>query len=137
MIVEIISGLWIGNLSDFTNTQFMSDNLISVIFNCTLSHQVANTNNQQHIRIPVSDLNEPSSDFALLKQNLPKIIQFIHSNIDEKNICILGYDNFTIPLIISSIYMMKYGDIKKDMIQTILQSKYKGFRLHHDLSYFI
>tara|TARA_A100001015_G_C14891283_1_gene672505 strand:- start:140 stop:553 length:414 start_codon:yes stop_codon:yes gene_type:complete len=137
MIVEIISGLWIGDLNEFSNTQFMNDNLISVILNCTLSHQVSSIDKRQHIRIPVSDLNEPSSDFVLLKQNLGKIIHFIHTNIDEKNICILGYNNFTIPLIICAVYIMKFGDIKKEMIMTILQSKYSQFTLDHDISFFL
>ena len=137
MITEILSGVWIGNLDELTNTQFFKDNEISVIFNCTLGHHISSHFEGQKIRIPVSELNEPSSDFTLLKQNLPKLLTFIHSNIDEKNICFIGYNNYTIPLIIVSIYMIKIGQLKKNTILAILQSKNTQFQLDYDLNYFL
>ena len=137
MITEILSGLWIGNLDELTNIQSFKDNHISIIFNCTLGHHITPEHNCKKIRLPVSELNEPSSDFVLLKQNLPKLLQFIHTNIDSHNICFIGYNNYTIPLIILSIYMMKYGDIQKELILNILQSKNTQFRLDYDLAHFL
>jgi hypothetical protein len=137
MLTEILSGLWIGNLEELTNTQFFHDNKISIIINCTFSHQISPNCLCQQVRIPVSEMNEPSKDFLLLKQNLLKIMQFIHTNIDEKNICILGYNNLTIPLIIISIYLLKFGEINKDIIMDVLRSKNKTFNLDYDISYFL
>ena len=137
MLTEILSGLWIGNLEELTNTQFFQDNKISIIINCTFSHQIPPNCLCQQVRIPVSEINEPSKDFLLLKQNLSKIMQFIHTNIDEKNICILGYNNLTIPLIIVSIYLLEFGEIKKDIIMDVLKSKNKTFHLDYDISYFL
>ena len=137
MITEILSGLWIGTLEELTNLQFLNDTRISIIINCTESHQLAGNHECQKIRIPVSELNEPSRDFPLLKQNLSKILQFIHTNIDDKNIVIIGYNNLIIPLLIVSIYMIKYGDIDKRSIQDILLSKNALFQFNYDLFYFL
>ena len=135
MITEILSGIWIGNLEELNNIQFLNDTKISIIINCTLNHQVSSNYNCQRIRVPVSELNDES--LHLLKHNLTKIIDFIHTNIDEKNILIIGYNNYTIPIIIISSYMMKNGDIKKEIIMDILRSKNKQFQLDSDLSHFL
>jgi len=137
MITEILSGLWIGTPEEFMNLQFLNDTRISIIINCTESHQVSKNYECHNIRIPVSELNEPSRDFPLLKQNLSKILQFIHTNIDEKNIVIIGYDNLAIPLLIITVYMITYGGIRKESIHDILQSKNTKLKVASDLSYFL
>jgi hypothetical protein len=137
MITEIISGLWIGNLQELNNTEFFNDNKISIIINCTNNHYVSQNYSCEKIRVPVSELNEPSHDFVLLKQNLPKIIKYIYQHIDTKNICILGYDNLTIPVIIVSVFIHIYGNIPKHIIIDILRSKNKELKSDTDISYFI
>ena len=137
MITEILSGLWIGTIEELANIQFLNDTKISIIINCTESHHMVTTYECQKIRIPVSELNEPSRDFPLLKQNLSKILQFIHTNIDEKNIVIFGYKNLIIPEIIVSAYMIHYGNINKENIPDILRSKNTQLQLTCDLSYFL
>ena len=35
MLTEIISGIWIGDITDIYNEQFYKDNLINIVINCT------------------------------------------------------------------------------------------------------
>ena len=37
MLTEILSGLWIGNISDAYNEDFYKDNQISIAINCTFN----------------------------------------------------------------------------------------------------
>ena len=35
MLTDIISGIWIGDITDIYNEQFYKDNLINIVINCT------------------------------------------------------------------------------------------------------
>ena len=72
----------------------------------------------------------------LLKENMDKIIDFIHEKIDENNIFIHCYNGTSISPLIVAIYMIKKGEISKDTIHDILRSKNKDICLDFDLSIF-
>ena len=109
MLTEIISGLWIGNLNDSYNDIFYKDNLISIAINCTMDQGFLDLPKLQKVRIPLSDKLEPYRDIQLLKNNMDKILNFIHENIEEENIFIFCYNGLTVSPLICALYMIKKG----------------------------
>ena len=135
MLTEIISGLWMGDINDAFNDNFYKDNLISIVINCTIEQGFLNIPNLEKIRIPFTD-NMETRDILLLKKNMDKILLFIHNNIEEKNIFIYCYNGKTLSPLIIGLYMIKYGNISKDMIKEILHSKNKDICIDLDFSIF-
>ena len=136
MLTEILSGLWIGNINDSYNENFYKDNLIDIVINCTSDQGFLDLPNLKKIRIPMNNNMEPDKDIQLLRNNKDKILSFINENIEEKNIFIFCYNGLTISPLIVALYIIKYGDISKDIIRDILRSKNKEICLDFDLSMF-
>ena len=136
MLTEIISGLWIGNINDAFNEDFYHDNLITVAINCTFEQGFLDIPNIKKIRIPLTDKLEPTRDLRLLKENIDKIIDFIYDKLEDNNIFIYCYNGLTISPLIVALYMIKKGDVSKDLIRDILRSKNKDICLDFDLSFF-
>jgi hypothetical protein len=136
MLTEIISGLWIGNINDAFNEDFYNDNLITIAINCTFEQGFLDIHNIKKIRIPLTDKLEPSRDLKLLRENMDKIITFIHDKLEDNNIIIYCYNGVTISPLIAGLYMVKKGGISKDFIRDILRSKNKDICLDFDLSSF-
>ena len=136
MLTEIISGLWIGNVNDAFNEDFYHDNLITVAINCTFEQGFLDIPNLKKIRIPLTDKLEPSRDLRLLKENIDQIIDFIHDKLEDNNIFVYCYNGVTISPLIVALYMIKKGDISKDLIRDVLRSKNNEICLDFDLSFF-
>ena len=117
MLTELLSGLWIGNINDAFNEDFYKDNLITIVINCTSHQGFLDIPNLKKIRIPLSEKLEPHRDMYLLKENMNKIIEFIHEKIDEHNIFIYCYNGISISPLIIAMYMIKKGNISKDIIR--------------------
>lgn len=136
MPTEILSGLWIGSVDDSYNHEFYSDNNINIVINCTRDQAFLNLDNLKKVRIPISNNINISSDIYLLSEKKDEIINFINDSLEENNIFIYCYNGITISPLIVAIYMMKYGNISKDMIRDILKSKSPNICLDLDLSIF-
>ena len=136
MPTEIISGLWICDIKDAYNKEIYKDNLINIIINCTIGYEYPDIPNIKKLRIPLSDNLDPNKDIYFLKNNIDKIINFIHEKIEENNILIFCYDGISISPIIIAIYMVKYGKISLDNIREILRSKNEKICLDLNLSLF-
>ena len=136
MLTEIISGLWIGNLNDVFNEDFYKDNLITIAINCTIDQGFLDLPRIKKIRIPLTDRLDPNRDIQLLKDNIDKILQFIHEKIEEENIFIYCYNGLTVSALICALYMIKKGNISLDIIHDILRSKNKEICLDFNLSMF-
>ena len=136
MLTEIISGLWIGNLNDSYNELFYKDNLITIAINCTMSQGFLDLPKLQKVRIPLSDKLEPYRDIQLLKNNMDRILDFIHEKIEEENIFIFCYNGLTVSPLICALYMIKKGNMSTDLIRDVLRSKNKDICLDFDLSSF-
>jgi protein-tyrosine phosphatase len=136
MLTELLSGLWISNINDAYNEEFYKDNLINIVINCTIDQAFLDLPKIKKLRIPLSSNLEPDKDLYLLKQNIDKILNYIHENKDDNNILIFCYNGLTISPLIVAIYMIKYGNISKDNIRDILRSKNKDITLDIDLSLF-
>ena len=136
MPTEILSGLWIGDINDSLNKSFIKDNLITILINCTIDYGFIDSIESKKIRIPLSNNLTPDKDLFLLRENKDKIIDYIIQNISEYNILIYCYDGLNISPLIVSLLLIKYGEISKDDIRSILRSKNNKICLDIDLSFF-
>ena len=133
MPTEIISGLWIGDINGSFDNNFLKDNNITILINCTLNYGFPDINVKK-LRIPLSNNLTPSEDLILLKKNKDKIIDYIYENIEFSNIFIYCYDGLLISPLIVSLFLIIKGNISKDNIRSILQSKNNKIILDVDLS---
>ena len=135
MPTEIISGLWISDINGSFDNNFLKDNNITILINCTLNYGFPDINVKK-LRIPLSNNLTPSNDLSLLKKNKDKIIDYIYEHIDFSNILIYCYDGLLISPLIVSLFLIKKGDISMDDIRSILKSKNNNITLDVDLSEF-
>lgn len=79
---EILSGLWLGNITDAKNLQFI--NTMDIVINCskTIPFKSKRTRN---VRVGVDDNLEPI-EIKNLYLLLPKITEFIHSSLKKNEI---------------------------------------------------
>jgi protein-tyrosine phosphatase len=134
MPTEILSGLWIGNVNDIYNKEFYLDNNINIVINCTKDQAFLDLEGLKKIRIPFS--NDIQNDMHLLSMKKDDIVDFIHKSLEEKNIFIYCHNGLTNSALIVALYMIKYGNISKDNIRSILRSKNNNILLEHDLGIF-
>jgi len=130
--VEILSGLWIGNIDMMYNKQFIHDNSISIIINCTSNYKFSDYPDIQNIRLPLSDNLYHNLD--TLRKNKDKILLFIDTSLDEHNILISCYDGVTLSPFIVSLYLIHYGGITKDKVKKIIQSKSTQISMDYDIT---
>lgn len=130
--VEIISGLWIGNVDMMYKKDFIMSNDIQVIINCTTNYKFSEYPNVQNIRLPMSDVLFQNID--MLRNNKQKILSFIDSSLETKNILLCCYDGKTISPFIVSLYLIHYGEINPRLTKQIIQSKNTEITMDYDLS---
>ena len=114
MLTEIISGIWIGDITDIYNEQFYKDNLINIVINCTTDQSFLDLPDITKLRIPLSSNMDINNDVYMLNSKLEKIISFIHSNLEDSNnilICCLE-----IKLIITSKIILENRNLKYCLI---------------------
>jgi protein-tyrosine phosphatase len=128
---EIISGLWIGNVDMMYNKKFLQDNQITLVINCTHNFKFTDLPNIQNVRIPLSD--NLMNNIDQLRIHKDKILTFIDSSLEQRNILLCCYDGITNSPFIVSLYLLKYGDITKDKIKRIIQSKSTEISMDYDL----
>ncbi len=133
---ELISGLWIGDTDILNSKQFMKDNCIDIILNCTQIFDFPDLDNLQKIRLPFSNDKNSDTDLMLLRQNKDKILSFINDNIDNKNILIVCYDGKSISPFLVFLYIAEYSKIDKRSIYNIMLTKDSNLSLWFDLSLF-
>ena len=108
---ELLSGVWIGDSDVLNSTNFMKDNDITIILNCTQLFDFPNLDSIQKIRLPFSSTPNSDTDIHLLKQNKQKIIQFIDDNMNDHNILICCYDGKSISPFIVALYIAEKSKI--------------------------
>ena len=133
---ELISGLWIGDTDILNSKQFMKDNQIDIILNCTQLFDFPDLDNLQKVRLPFSNDKNSDTDLMLLRQNKDKILSFINDNIDNKNILIVCYDGKSISPFLVYLYIAEYSKIDKRSIYNIMLTKDSNLSLWFDLSLF-
>ena len=77
MPTELLSGLWIGGINDSLNKDFIRDNRITILINCTLDYGFIDTIKTKKIRIPLSDNLTPEKDLLLLRKYFFVLFYFL------------------------------------------------------------
>lgn len=135
MPTEIISGLWIGAVNDSFDKNFLKDNHISIMINCTSNYGFPDLDLKK-LRIPLSNNLTPGEDLVLLNKNKEKILDYIKENIELSNILVYCYDGILISPLIIALFLIYKGNVSKDNIRSILKSKNQNISLDVDLSQF-
>jgi len=136
MPTEILSGLWIGDVNDSLNINFIKDNMIKTLINCTTTYGFIDKVETNKLRIPITYNLSPEKDQLFIINNKEKILNYIFKNLEENNILIFCYDGLNISPLIVSLFLIKYGGISKDDVRNVLRSKNKNICLDIDLSKF-
>ena len=132
LYTEVLSGLWIGDIDIMYNKKFLQDNQIQVIINCTCHYKFTDLPSIQNVRLPLSDNLYNSID--TIKQNKDRILQFIDSQLESNNVLICCQAGTYISPFIISLYLIQYGDIQKNEVRKIIQSKNETVSMDFDLS---
>jgi len=133
---ELLSGLWVGDTDLLNSTNFIQDNDISIILNCTQLFDFPDISSIEKIRLPFSSVKNSETDLHLLRENKDKIINYIDQNIDNHNILICCYDGKSISSFIVALYIAEKSKIDKGSIYNILLTKNSELSLWCDLSLF-
>lgn len=133
--IEIISGIWIASAEMIQNKQFLSDNQIGVILNCTQYHDFPNYPCEK-IRLPFSPNSTHESNLELLKKNKEKILSFIDQYYETRNILIACYDGKCLSPMIVALWLLGRSSLNASQITTMLQGCCEEFQLWCDLRSF-
>ena len=131
---EILSGLWISDVEMLNKVEFLKDNLISIVINCTIDHNFPNVD--QKLRLPISPMFH-SKDLEIFNRNISDILEYIHNHLDDHNILICCYDGINVSTVIMGLYIKKYCEhIPITDIPQIISSKNTSLIIPYDLSIF-
>lgn len=133
---ELLSGIWIGDTDILVNKNFLIDNDISIILNCTQLFGFPDNKEIKKIRLPFSPVRDSNSDIFLLRENKDKIMTFLKENHDTKNILICCHDGKSISAFIVALFIATYSKIDKSSIYDMLLTKCSDLNLWCDISLF-
>tara|TARA_B110000208_G_scaffold177346_1_gene224464 strand:- start:234 stop:680 length:447 start_codon:yes stop_codon:yes gene_type:complete len=122
--IEILSGIWIGSVEYALNKNFYINNNIDIVINCTNDTEFIELNTLKHkIKIPFGRDFPSKYNLHVINDYVEKILEIIHKSMDNYNILIYSYKMEIIPLSIISLFIVKYGGINEESIESIIKSK--------------
>ena len=116
---EVLSGIWVSDVQLLQNRDFMIDNQIDIILNCTQYYDFPSVEAQK-IRLPFSPNVSDETNLQMLKQNKTKIIDFLRQHMEDHNILISCYDGLSISPMIVALLIQEISDINPSGIFEIL-----------------
>ena len=127
MIVEIIPNIWISDIKDAHNINFIKFNRIKIIINCSENLKFPKITGIKQIRIPVSD-SQSDIDIDNMNYYLPDICDTIykilnHSYNTETRILIFCFSGKQRSPTIIAAMLIKYLNINLQQAVTIIQTK--------------
>ena len=133
---EVISWIWVADVDILYSNRFYKDNLIEIVINCTYDYSFPDNDSIQKIRVPVTEQLKKDGDFDKLNSSLTKILKFIHDNTITKNILLVCYDGKNVSALLVALYLIKYGKVKIQNINSLMKSKNDEFSLDYQFSLF-
>jgi len=122
--IEILSGIWIGSVEQALNKSFYINNTIDIVINCTNDTEFIELNTLKHkIKIPFCKDLSSKYNLHVINDYVEKILEIILKSMDNYNIFIYSYKMENIPLSIISLFIVKYGGINEESIESIVKSK--------------
>lgn len=117
---EILSGLWLGNIVDAKNKEFI--NSLDMVINCSKDIPFL-SKNTKNIRIPVDD-NLEEKEIKNLFKFLPKVTSYIHSALNNnKNILVHCYAGKQRSASVIVAYLIRYLNISLEKAILLVKSK--------------
>ncbi len=117
---EIIPNLWLGNIKDSINSDFIDK--MDIIINCTKDIPF-NNDKKKCIRIPVDD-NLEKIEITNLYKFLDKITNFIHLQLRQgKKIFVHCFAGKQRSASVITAYLMKYTGLKQNQVIDLLKTK--------------
>lgn len=117
---EIIPNLWIGNIKDSHDPEFMKN--IDVVINCTKDIPFFN-NNKKCVRIPIED-NLEKIEIANMYKYLDKITEYIHTNLKNgKRVLVHCFAGKQRSATVVAAYLMRYTGFNKNQVSELLKTK--------------
>lgn len=124
----IIPYLYLGNINSAHNNNFLVNNNIQAIVNCTENDQFDEYfNDKQKIRLSIND-SKDIDNINKFKNDIMKIIYFIDENIEnKKSVYIHCYWGLMRSATVVAAYLMKKYDLsKEDAINIIKEQRPKA-----------
>ncbi len=122
---KIINNLYIGNYQSAIDSQFLKDNNIKLIVNCTKTYEYTVPKNIQHIRLNITDFNSPENNI-IIASNIDKIIDIIDNYLKSNEgvlvHCHMGQQRSAM---VVACYLMKHKKINLDKAIERIKSKRK------------
>ena len=127
MIVEIIPNIWISDIKDAHNINFIKLNRIKIIINCSENLKFPNLSGIKQIRIPVSD-SQSDKDIDNMNYFLPDICETLykilnHSYNTETRILIFCFSGKQRSPTIVAAFLIKYLNLDLYQAVKIIQTK--------------
>lgn len=120
MANEIITNLWLGNIIDSRNIEFLNN--IDIVINCSKNIPFNNEKNTQ-VRIKVDD-NLEKQEIVNMYRYLDKITEFIHKSlIASKRIFVHCYAGKQRSATVICAYIMKYLGFSYEEATELIQKK--------------
>ncbi len=117
---EIIPNLWLGNIKDSANKEFIDK--MDIIVNCTKDIPFFN-NTKKCIRIPVED-NLEKVEIANLYKFLDKITTFIHTQLRQgKKVFVHCFAGKQRSASVITAYLMKYTGLSQTQVIELIKTK--------------
>ena len=108
MANEILTNLWLGNIIDSRNIDFLNN--IDIVINCSKNIPFSNKQNQQ-IRIKVDD-NLEKNEIVNMYKYLDAITEYIHKSlVNSKRIFVHCYAGKQRSATVICAYLMKYPSV--------------------------
>lgn len=123
---HIMPYLFLGNMAAAYDQNFIIDNNIKLVINCTRDITVPDwygKNGVHSVRIPLND-NDSQVDNEILQLNVNKIIELIHQyRLNKQNVFVHCFAGMQRSATIISVYLMRYYQYRPD--HTIFYIRHK------------
>lgn len=123
---KIIDHLWIGDRISATDSDFLSQNKVKLVVNCTKDLQIPMVYQRlgiQVIRLPINDINNQDSN-TLLRNEIDGIVDTIHGyRKNGLNVLVHCYAGMSRSATVVASYLIKHYDHQAALAIMYIQSK--------------
>ena len=121
--VEILPNLWLGNIRDALNQDFLHRKKITCVVNCTVKYPFYTSDKIRKIRIPVRDTGK-EPEFYKMYVALPSAVDKIYELLDSERILIHCYAGKQRSVAVILAFIMKHCKYPLDYALHTLRAKW-------------